>query len=539
LPPTLDISPGSPTGAVNGQGAKFPGKYQRAIYLLDWTYATIHAVHLEKDGSSYTATREDFVAGAGLPLTDAIIGQDGAMYFATGGRRTAGALWRVTYVGDEPTTPVKYVAKSQEVPKMSEELVARNLASEDRFIRTMARVQWERDGAHKFRTVLRGKNKPQGVITAAVGLARTGEESDRGVIVGALAGLSWDSLTKQQQLGALRGYALAFSRFGEPTSAERDKVLGQIDASFPAKDDDLNAELCRVLCYLQAPKVVERTLKLMAVSAHSEMPDWAELATRNARYGSAVLKMLRNMPPAWNIHYAYCLRVVKGPWTEGQRRQLFLWFAGVKSKSGGNSYQLFLEQLQKDVLATATEEERKMIEDWDLGTPNDPFANLPQAKGPGKNWTVPEVVALAGGDLSDTDAEHGKKMFEASLCAACHRIGGDGGSAGPDLTTVAGRFAPQDLAEALIEPNKTVSDQYNFELITKKDGSVVMGKILTEKDDALIVATNAFDFTDTVEVPRAEIKSVEPSEVSPMPPGLINRLNEEELRDMLGYLLRR
>ena len=62
---------------------------------------------------------------------------------------------------------------------------------------------------------------------------------------------------------------------------------------------------------------------------------------------------------------------------------------------------------------------------------------------------------------------------------------------------------------------------------------------LTEKDDALVVATNAFDFTDTVEVQRSDIKSVEPSAISPMPPGLINRLNERELRNMLGYLLKR
>jgi putative heme-binding domain-containing protein len=152
---------------------------------------------------------------------------------------------------------------------------------------------------------------------------------------------------------------------------------------------------------------------------------------------------------------------------------------------------------------------------------------------------VEEVTALAAGDLSDTDLEHGKQMFKATLCAACHQVAGEGGSAGPDLTTVAGRFAPQDLADALIDPNKTVSDQYNFELITKTDGSVLMGKTLTEKDDTLIVATNAFDFTDTTEVKRGDIKSVEPSAVSPMPPGLINRLNEGELRDLLGFLLKK
>ena len=61
----------------------------------------------------------------------------------------------------------------------------------------------------------------------------------------------------------------------------------------------------------------------------------------------------------------------------------------------------------------------------------------------------------------------------------------------------------------------------------------------TEWASSLIVATNAYDFTDTVEVQRSDVKSVEPSAISPMPPGLINRLNEKELRDLLGYLLKR
>ena len=56
---------------------------------------------------------------------------------------------------------------------------------------------------------------------------------------------------------------------------------------------------------------------------------------------------------------------------------------------------------------------------------------------------------------------------------------------------------------------------------------------------ALIVAVNAYDFSQTVKVPRSEIAGIEPSPVSPMPGGLINRLNESELKDLLAFLLRR
>ena len=72
--------------------------------MLDWSWGKLYAVHLKPEGSSYTATKEEFVTGAPLPITDAIIHPgDGAMYFTIGGRRVQSGLYRVTYVGDEST----------------------------------------------------------------------------------------------------------------------------------------------------------------------------------------------------------------------------------------------------------------------------------------------------------------------------------------------------------------------------------------------------------------------------------------------------
>ena len=75
-PPAIEIGPGSPTGIVFGTGAKFPARYQRALFILDWTFGTIYAIHLEPDGATYTGTKEDFVWSKPLAVTDAIIGQD-------------------------------------------------------------------------------------------------------------------------------------------------------------------------------------------------------------------------------------------------------------------------------------------------------------------------------------------------------------------------------------------------------------------------------------------------------------------------------
>jgi putative heme-binding domain-containing protein len=165
------------------------------------------------------------------------------------------------------------------------------------------------------------------------------------------------------------------------------------------------------------------------------------------------------------------------------------------------------------------------------------MADLPNIAGPGKAWTVDEVVKLAESGLEGRDKKKGENMYRASLCAACHRFGALGGSQGPDLSNLAGRFTVKDIAEAIIEPSKVISDQYGFHAITTNDGKMTVGKILEEKDEILIIANNPFDYSQKVEVKRSDIKENKLSDVSPMPAGMINRMNPEELKDLLAYLL--
>ena len=535
LPAVVDIGPGSPTGLLSGSGARFPGKYQRAIYAFDWTYATIHAIHLTPDGHGYKAEREEFVAGSGLPLTDAVIGEDGAMYFLTGGRRTASALWRVTYGGSESVEPVKQDSKPLEVAARAG--AWDGMGSKDRIERFESRVAVETAGESAISQKLARESDPWKVIQGSMALARVGSDSKRGIILKALTSLDWDTLDTAQRINWLRAGGLVFARHGEPSATEREAILAKINTKFPSNQSDLDRELCRMLSYLQAPGIVGRTLALMDTTGPSPAPDWLAMAKRNPQYGGAVVKMIENLPPAQIIHYIYCLRVVKGPWSEPERRKFFGWFNTLLEKSGGESYAGFIKDLRNQTLENCTPEEREWIEKMAPAKMAHPLANLPPVKGPGREWTVAEVERLGAENLAGRDKENGKKMFQASLCAACHRFGGEGGSAGPDLTAVAGRFSVRDLAEAIIEPSKVVSDQYAFDLISKKDGTQVVGKMIEEKDEHWIVATSPFDFSATIEIERNLIKDVTPSPVSPMPGGLINRLNQEELKDLLAYIL--
>ena len=102
----VDIGPGSPTGITFGYGAKFPEKYRDALFISDWSFGKLRAVHLRPEGASYTAEVEDFISGQPLPVTDVVINpNDGAMYLAVGGRGAQSALYRVTYSGGEVDAP--------------------------------------------------------------------------------------------------------------------------------------------------------------------------------------------------------------------------------------------------------------------------------------------------------------------------------------------------------------------------------------------------------------------------------------------------
>ena len=67
----------------------------------------------------------------------------------------------------------------------------------------------------------------------------------------------------------------------------------------------------------------------------------------------------------------------------------------------------------------------------------------------------------------------------------------------------------------------------------------IMSGHVEEKGGVITLVSNAYDFSQTEQIRRAEVESITPSGISPMPAGLINTLNEDELRDLLAYLLKK
>ncbi len=557
----LNIGPGSPTSLIAGRGLKAPQKYQQAIFAFDWTFATIYAVHLEPEGASFRAEYEELASGAGLPLTGALIGDDGALYFATGGRRGESNLWRIVYTGDDAVAQESEGEEEREDKENFGKVEVRDrlaalirdpgegstddiefsydqMGSDDRTLRFMARAAIERFPSTDWSKRLEDETNPWRVITSSIALARLDAEQHRGMVMDKLLSLEWETMELQQQLNWLRALGLVMIRDVPANAEERDLILAKIDDKFPSKERSLNYELARLLCYLEAPDIVGRVLDMMDNSPPDRPKSWERLLGRHDGYGKDLASIMANYPPTTQIHYLYCLRAVKGPWKEDERARAFKWLSKIEKSKGGRSFAPAIAMIRGQIFENGTASEKIEFADQQ-DAPEQELKPLPKVEGPGRAWTVEEIVKVSEGNLEGRDHERGAKMFQAALCSACHKFGPEGGAQGPDLTNLSGRFTVTDLAHSIVDPSQVVSDQYEFSEIRTHNGGITIGRIMNEQDEILSIATNPFDFSAQVEISRADIASIEASKVSSMPPGLVNRLNEEELKDLLSYLLQK
>ena len=101
-PAVCETGRGSPSGAVLYQHLRFPPRYQDTMFFADWSEGRILSLRTQKDGAGYTGQPETFLKGRPLNVVDLAVGEDGGLYFCTGGRGTEGGVYRVMWKGKVP-----------------------------------------------------------------------------------------------------------------------------------------------------------------------------------------------------------------------------------------------------------------------------------------------------------------------------------------------------------------------------------------------------------------------------------------------------
>ena len=526
--PTLDIGKGSPTAVTFGSGSQFPLRYREALYVLDWAYGRILAVHLSPWGGSYAGKAEVFVRGRPANVTDIEFGPDGAMYFVTGGRGTQSALYRVRYLGPSgpPAAPTiqqqarrNHAETARRLRRQLESLLGHppsadvvsrvwpHLGSDDPWIRHAARAALEWQPIDLWQSHTLGEDRPAVALEALLALSRVGPPQVQSVIVERLNALALEKFNERQLFTALFIYQRCLAD-SQPAAVSPD-VVGVLDSLYPHTSAAANRLLSLMLSRFQPDQFIERTIQLLddADDQHQRM------------------------------HYLFSLRNIDRGWRAKTRKVYFDRLREFDQFVGGSGMPKFQQLIVEEALATLAKPEREQFEEQLHEDVAFWFEQIPQEDRPlVQRWTMTDFDLLPS--LAGRDLERGKKMFAVGRCVACHRVGASGAPVGPDLSAISARFTPRDVLRAVLEPSRVVAEKYRSETFVLNDGRTVSGRVMPGDYRAatLRVAIDPLDPSKLVEFPKAIVELHQLSPVSPMPEGLVDTLTKDEILDLLAYL---
>lgn len=530
LPSTLDIGLASPTAVKFGTSSKFPPAMQKALFILDWAYGRILAIHLTPQGASYSARYETFLKGRPLNVTDLEFGPDGAMYFTTGGRGTQSGLYRVRYVGPKVTEPAptrdslilaQNATSARGTRRMLErlqmdtnllavEIIWPYLGNKDPWLRHAARVALERQRTSHWLPRAYSEKDTTKALVALLAAARVTDAKAQGQIIARMLELGVPSLTAEQKLLWLRGLLVLSARQGKPDADLAQSVVGKVEALRTNASPEINQLACELLAALEAPSLPKIAIPLLTSAKTQEE----------------------------RVHYLYVLRFVKEGWTPELRRTYFRALGEANSFDGAQYVPKVIDFIKQDALASLPEAERAAFEPFIARKTIEPIAIENRAFV--RRWEMDDLEGSLGEITPQRDLARGKAMFDAALCSRCHRIAnqgaGQGATIGPDLSSVASRFGRRDLLETIISPSKVIDDKYRGTIISLKSGKTHLGVISGSDNESITLMTNPLFPDKTERIPREEIESQQASLVSPMPAGLLDTLSKEELLDLIAYL---
>lgn len=531
-PTVVDIGLSSPTGIVFGTRANFPQKFRDALYLADWSYGKIIAVHTKEKGSTYTATFEDFALGRPFNVTDVEIGPDGAMYITTGGRGTQSGLYRVTYTGPKELPSDRLIQNQTHAQRDLRHRIEAKITAPNSYAPIspkdfMDAVRGDALSRNAARLIAEHQMTPQNtlpMISAAridnlnltlLPVIRTATDTPtHRRVIDVLNHMQVSSAAASNELIAYaRVYQLALIALATNNTAPlpdevRQPAIDKIDTLFPSFDASVNREFSRLLVYLNAPSVVEKSLALQANSTD----------------------------PEEQAHYAWLLRHVQVGWNPALRRQYFQWFNHATSFTGGAALHQHLQQIKTDAEKHLTQTQRDALQNI-LNQNNDdtPFGPPDPNRPFVERWTVGHIAPLLNRKVTRSNADNGRAVFINAGCAACHRVETLGRGFGPDLTQVGARFAKRDLLTHILEPSAAIDVKFKQNVITTTDNQTHVGQIASEEADSVTLTTNPWT-GDQLTLRRDQIATRQELPVSPMPAGLLDTFNQQHIMDLLEYL---
>ncbi len=530
----VDIGPGSPTGIAFGTGTRFPLKYQRALFVCDWSSGKIYAIHFRPYGASYKATFETFLTGSAMPLTDLVVNQDGALYFTTGGRESKSGLFRIVYTGTETIDPVGPIENSeafqarnlrryleqfhgQKNPRAVEEAWP-HLVSQDRSIRYAARIAIEHQNIELWQHRALKEDNIIASTQAMISLARVGGKELQQQVIEKLNQLPLETLPEGQLLEVLRAYGLALIRMESPMhSVVKRNVSQRLEILYPSSNQKLNQELCRLLVYVKNPEVISKSLKLLQKSPE-----------QNKMFYFATLSLVKE---GWSLEqlqlFFTSLNLAEKEHLRTQKK--------IGNRKMNSRFMHSLETFRSNVTETLSHNQREELAVFIEGQQNVISGELESNRKFVQNWKLSDLVPFLHQLQSGRSYDNGKTAYRDAGCTNCHRFGDQGGTTGPDITSVGKRFDAHYLLESLLVPSKVIPEQFLTEVIKMENGVIYTGRVVYNDGKMLRLREDPFSNQNT----KLDINEIEKRtllKTSEMPEGLLNVLTKDQVLDLIAYL---
>ena len=319
------------------------------------------------------------------------------------------------------------------------------------------------------------------------------------------------ALNETERLITLRALELGFIRLGPPGDIDKTRFLARLESLYPAEAFAENYLLCELLVYLDSPKVIAPTLTLLSAAETQQE----------------------------QMFYIYSLRNLNHGWSLGQRQEYLAAVKKMDAYQGSSYMQRFVGFIRSDVLASLSEEEQRELAPLiaTLGKSDEPALPAVTNRPHVREWKLEEVLAsLDKTKEQPRNLGHGRQIFGVALCSRCHRLGGEGGTIGPDLAGAAARYSRRDLVDAMIHPSRVIDEKYRDSRVLTTDGEVVVGQLAGGDKEQLYFTANALEPTQITRIRRDSIESRQASLVSSMPTGLLNTLTEDEILDLMAWV---
>lgn len=154
-------------------------------------------------------------------------------------------------------------------------------------------------------------------------------------------------------------------------------------------------------------------------------------------------------------------------------------------------------------------------------------------------WTMERLRPALKKFTQGRSFDRGRRLFRDTQCTACHRMDGEGDEFGPDLSKLDQNLKPAELLESILQPSKQIHRDFQSHQFVLKSGKTVQGIIIAAGVGDVRVIEDPLKSTQPTIVRLDEIDERNRSGVSLMPEGMLDRLDESEVLDLLAYVYAR